>query len=474
MLLNNSRSLLILLWSIILSTTLALPCSDCDKPENKNLAQCAHHASLSNPATGTQTVSAISRTATSPRRSKPVKKPPPAQQPSKNPDGSEPIDTSLSKPGVHTEPVTAEPDNTGTGKLDPSWLKPFGFAAAVTGIYYMESWLIIGGGEVPCQVPADIHELESLLTDQEARCIHLDKTYDFVGSQGKSKMPACKPDFDKCGDAGQIAIDYNGWCGKFPRVPDVTVDTAGLPSAAIMVQSSKTIRGINDQAVIKGRGLLLFHVKNVIIQNVRFTDMNPQYVFGGDAVALKDTDLVWIDHCSFDNIGRQMLVTGREPIGKVTISFNEFNGVTQWSASCNNHHYWALLFYGQTGSITFAMNYITNTSGRGPEVCGPDSGGSRLTIHAVGNHYHQVDEAFIIGKGAQVLAYRNTFIDVLRPSIINPKSPGTFLIAENVLTTSGQLTGQATTDVALVGWDHLDTSAIMKIDPVKWAGIGRI
>ena len=335
--------------------------------------------------------------------------------------------------------------------------------------------LITGGGAAKCEIAADIHQLEEWLTDKEPRCILLDKTYDYTGTQGRIKMPACKPNFDKCPDGGQLALDIQGWCKGYPRVPDVEVDKAALATSAIAVQSDKTIRGLTDKAVIKGRGLLLFHVTNIIIQNIWFTELNPEVVFGGDAIALKNTDLIWIDHNIFNNIGRQMLVTGHEPIGRITISFNKFDGTTKWSASCNGHHYWALLFYGQTGSITFAMNYILNTSGRGPEIAGSGSGGSQVTVHAVGNVYdHILGNAFDIGEGATVIAFQNSFLDVLRPLVNDPKHPGVFLMSQNVLTRSGELKGEETTDIKLIGWDHLDTGNVKNVNPMHFAGIGKI
>lgn len=45
-------------------------------------------------------------------------------------------------------------------------------------------------------------------------------------------------------------------------------------------------------------------VSNVIIQNVAFTDINPKYVWGGDAVTLDDTDLIWIDHVTVSFLSR--------------------------------------------------------------------------------------------------------------------------------------------------------------------------
>lgn len=37
-------------------------------------------------------------------------------------------------------------------------------------------------------------------------------------------------------------------------------------------------------------------VSNVIIQNIHITELNPEYVWGGDAITLDGTDMVWIDH----------------------------------------------------------------------------------------------------------------------------------------------------------------------------------
>lgn len=73
----------------------------------------------------------------------------------------------------------------------------------------------------------------------------------------------------------------------------VTYDNAGLNP--IEVASDKTIIGDGTSGVIKGKGLRMANgVENVIIQNIRITDLNPQYVWGGDAITLAGTDLIWI------------------------------------------------------------------------------------------------------------------------------------------------------------------------------------
>lgn len=63
----------------------------------------------------------------------------------------------------------------------------------------------------------------------------------------------------------------------------------------ITVGSNKSLVGKNS-ATIKGKGIRMNSVSNIIIQNVAFTDINPKYVWGGDAITLDDTDMVWIDH----------------------------------------------------------------------------------------------------------------------------------------------------------------------------------
>ena len=45
--------------------------------------------------------------------------------------------------------------------------------------------------------------------------------------------------------------------------------------------------GQGNKGVIKGKGIRMVNgVKNIIIQNVRFTEINPQYVWGGDAITV--------------------------------------------------------------------------------------------------------------------------------------------------------------------------------------------
>jgi pectin lyase len=95
----------------------------------------------------------------------------------------------------------------------------------------------------------------------------------------------------------RTAINKDDWCGNYqasaPATP-VTYDEAGLDP--IIVGSDKTVIGSGSAGVIKGKGLRIVGGKNIILQNIHITELNPQYVWGGDAVTLEGSDLVWIDH----------------------------------------------------------------------------------------------------------------------------------------------------------------------------------
>lgn len=52
----------------------------------------------------------------------------------------------------------------------------------------------------------------------------------------------------------------------------------------------------------------------------QISDLNPQYVWGGDAITLDGSSDVWVDHVTTSKIGRQHIVTGNSQNTGVTIS----------------------------------------------------------------------------------------------------------------------------------------------------------
>ncbi|KAF4556657.1 Pectate lyase-like protein 10 [Elsinoe fawcettii] len=238
--------------------------------------------------------------------------------------------------------------------------KAEGFAAGVTG-----------GGNATPQTPKDIKELTSLLTDATARVIVLDKTYDYTSSEGTVTGTACAA--WGTGNACQMILQDD--CGSNPK-KTVTYNKAA--KSPIKVGSNKTILGVGNKGIIKGKGLS-FASKNVIVQNIQVSDLNHKYVWGGDAISFAGADQIWIDHVTTARPGRQHYVFGFTPSTRVTLSNNFINGDSQYSTGCDGYHYWTFEMVGTKDSITMKNNFIYKTAGRGPAL----SGGTLL--HAVNN-----------------------------------------------------------------------------------------
>ena len=156
-----------------------------------------------------------------------------------------------------------------------------------------------GGGNAECAIPSSVAQLKTWLTDSTARCIVLDREFNFKGTEGTTTATGCRPASNKCpGNGGQDAINNADWCtngnaGEGATSITVTYDTAG--TSAINLGSNKSIIGVGSQGVIRGKGLRIANgAQNVIIQNIHITELNPQYIWGGDAITLDGTDLVWI------------------------------------------------------------------------------------------------------------------------------------------------------------------------------------
>ncbi|OKL55774.1 putative pectin lyase B [Talaromyces atroroseus] len=283
---------------------------------------------------------------------------------------------------------------------------------------------VTGGGSATAVYPTTTDELVSYLGDSEARVIVLDRTFDFTDTEGTTTETGCAP--WGTDSACQLAINQNGWCTNYePDAPSATVtyDNAGI--LGITVASDKTILGSGSSGVIKGKGLrIVSGASNIIIQNIAVTDINPKYVWGGDAITVDDADLIWIDHVTTARVGRQHLVLGTSADNRVTVSNCFFDGLTDYSATCDGYTYWGIYLDGDSDLVTLKGNYIYHFSGRSPKIQG------NTLLHAVADsHPHQVNNywydstghAFEIGSGGYVLAEGNVFqnIDTIVESPMN-------------------------------------------------------
>ncbi|KAH7363325.1 pectin lyase 2 [Plectosphaerella cucumerina] len=282
-------------------------------------------------------------------------------------------------------------------------------AAAVTGAAEGFAKGVTGGGSGRTVTPTTNAELVSYLGSSEKLNIVLTKTFDFTTADGTVSEKGCAP--WGTGSTCQLAINKDKWCDNYqPNAAKVNVkyNKAGLQPIA--VKSNKSLVGSGNKGIIRGKGLRMSGgVTNIIIQNIKIEELNPQYVWGGDAVTLDGADLVWIDHVTTSRIGRQHIVLGNNASGRVTISNCDIDGRSSWSADsgCTGNHYWALYFTGSNDMITFKNNYVHHTSGRSPKV-----GGNTL-LHAANNYwYSNPGHAFEADSGAKILVEGSIFQNV--------------------------------------------------------------
>jgi pectin lyase len=131
--------------------------------------------------------------------------------------------------------------------------------------------------------------LIAYLTDPSPQNIVIEGTFDFVGSEGTKTYSACKAYACSPSEGGQALLNTLGGCGSLATY-EVTLDAAGVEG--INVASDKTLLGLDVNTVLNGKGLRFVGVSNIIIQNIEITNLNPQYVWGGDAFVFSDTDLI--------------------------------------------------------------------------------------------------------------------------------------------------------------------------------------
>jgi len=274
-----------------------------------------------------------------------------------------------------------------------------------------------GGGNVTPVYPSTVAQLKSYLSSSSAQVIILNKTFDFRKTEGATTETGCRPPSNqKCidkkdGHVGQDCIlqsggfSGTGGCDNGKPVT-ITYDNAALQKNMMQIADNKTLRGDGLKGVIIGKGLWILG-SNVIIQNIHITNLNPHLIWGGDAIYLQGQnggatqENVWIDHVKFSKVGRQMLVTNTASSKSMTVSNCEFDGKTDYSITCDNRHYWTMLFYGTQTRVSLINNYIHQTSGRSPKV------GGNSIIHAANNYFynnsgHNFDpseESFTVAEG---------------------------------------------------------------------------
>ncbi|WP_354129236.1 right-handed parallel beta-helix repeat-containing protein [Bradyrhizobium sp. i1.15.2] len=255
--------------------------------------------------------------------------------------------------------------------------------------------------------------------DNSPREIQVIGTIDFTGTEGRGEGQGCQ--YGRACSApykreSLLLLDGNDAHCDGKEKTLVGFDRAG--KRPLEIGSNKTVIGVGPSATIKGKGLRLNGVSNVVIRNLTISDVNQGVIFAGDAIAIARADLVWIDHNRFHNIGRQMIAGGFGPTTNITISWNDFDGSDTYSSYCNGEHYWNLLFLGVPQTITIANNYFHEISGRAPHI-----DGAHAVIHLVNNYFHNTNaqqsggffHAVDAGSSVQALVEGNYFDNIETP-----------------------------------------------------------
>ncbi|KAG4433599.1 hypothetical protein IFR05_010926 [Cadophora sp. M221] len=291
------------------------------------------------------------------------------------------------------------------------FLSPYLAVAQVNGTAYGFATGITGGGDAVAAAPKDIAQLATWLSDSTPRVILIDKTFDFIGSEGTATEAGCYQTVCTPAMGGQTYIGTLSCGDSGKTATTVTYDKAGV--TPLTVGSNKSLVGVGSAGIIMGKGLRLpGTTKNVIIQNVHFTNVNPASVWGGDALSLDGNDGVWIDHCKFSKMGR-MFIVSHYAASRFTVSNNEFDGATTTSATCNGNTYWGTMFVAEGDQATIDRNYWHDMSGRSPKL-GAD--GVKTTIQATNNYfYNNLGHDFEIYSGTTALIEGNRFHSVNTP-----------------------------------------------------------
>ncbi|OWZ02079.1 Pectin lyase [Phytophthora megakarya] len=293
---------------------------------------------------------------------------------------------------------------------------PTGLAAGTTG-----------GAKGTTVYPTTNQELIDYLNASEPLVVVLNKTFDFRGTEGKTTEIGCRPQSAReCialnnGFKSQDVILRNGWnnTGGCENGTETTITYDNAFRWRMNVTSHKTIRGIGRSGVIMGKGITL-RGDNIIVQNIHITELNRHLVWGGDALYMEGTvngtktmNNIWIDHVKVSRVGRQMLVTNKAGVATMTVSNSDFDGETDYSATCNGRHYWTILIYGKNTGISMFNNYVHSTSGRSPKVGDKNSS---VIAHVANNYWDNLsNHSFELDGSAYMLAEGNYFNNVKNP-----------------------------------------------------------
>jgi pectate lyase len=272
-----------------------------------------------------------------------------------------------------------------------------------------------GGGNAAPNTVTTCDDLRKYLSDAQARVIEIPSGTTLDCRTAPRTQQAC-----------ELQCSKDAATPVFWRIPvgDMTctslADTNGdgtldIPAGKLVnkerrevsmkVGSNKTLRGLGSGATLLGVSLSIEKQSNIIVQNLKISEINPDLVEAGDGITINESHHVWVDHCELSMISDGYLDI-RYGSSAVTVSHNRIVGKNQYVCG-GQHHYISLV---SDAEVTFNNNYFDHPSGRNPKV----SDASK--VHLYSNFYDSVSYfCTSSGAGSEILVEGNYYRDSRYP-----------------------------------------------------------
>jgi pectate lyase len=257
------------------------------------------------------------------------------------------------------------------------------------------------------------------------------------------------------------------------RTEPLIVQISGKLSAAsrINVTSNKTIVGVGSTAELDGVELDLRGARNVIVRNLSLHSVLASTA-DGDALHLRDTQNVWIDHCDLyaadpasqpDKDLYDGLVDIRDASAFITVSWCKFSD------------HWKCSLVGSSDSddydrrTTYHHNYFRNLVSRLPSYRFGKG-------HVFNNYYVDISSSAVNSRmGAVLRVEGNVFERVKNPIVsLDSAAVGFWEVADNQFI---DCTGTTTTSTGSFTPPYsyaLESSAVIKAEVLQYSGVGKV
>lgn len=195
-------------------------------------------------------------------------------------------------------------------------------------------------------------------------------------------------------------VTYAGAASPYTIIVDSTADSSWTNTAIVNVTSHKTIIGATAGVVFDGFGLSMNTASNVIIRNLTIKHVNPT-----DAIAMRTTHHVWIDHCDLSACtdGLLDITIGSDFVTASWVKFHNHDKVSL--ANSGTGHFEDV----GKNRVTYHHNWFADNVQRNPRI-GYGKG------HVFNNYYTNIT-SYCVGyhTGASVLVESNHFQNSANP-----------------------------------------------------------